>query len=89
MSDRSNISLVGNTTIGTNLGGGVCVFKCKDSGNNLQFKTLSGGTGGGGNGSYSGGSVGTTNLGGGGGGAGDGTHAGANGGSGVVIIVIG
>ena len=43
--NRSNISLVGNTTIGTNLGGGVCVFKCKDSGNNLQFKTLSGGTG--------------------------------------------
>ena len=40
MSDRSNISLVGNTTVGTNLGGGTCVFKCKDGGNNLQFKTI-------------------------------------------------
>ena len=45
MSNRSNILLVGNTTIGTNLGGGTCVFKCKDGGNNLQFKTLCAGTG--------------------------------------------
>ena len=34
MSNRSNILLVGNTTIGTNLGGGTCVFKCKNGENN-------------------------------------------------------
>ena len=45
MSDRSNILLVGNTTIGTNLGGGTGVYKDKNGGNVLQFKTLSGGTG--------------------------------------------
>lgn len=38
---RSNINLVGNTTTGQNLGDGACVFKCKSSGNNLQFKTIS------------------------------------------------
>jgi hypothetical protein len=41
MSDRSNISLVGNTTQGTNCGGGAEVFKCKAGGNNLQFRTIS------------------------------------------------
>jgi hypothetical protein len=40
MGNRSNILLVGNTTTAQNLGGGTCVFKCKDGGNNLQFKTI-------------------------------------------------
>ena len=41
MKDRSNIKLVGNTTTGQNLGTGACVFKDKNNGNNLQFKTIS------------------------------------------------
>ena len=40
MGNRSNILLVGNTTTAQNLGGGTCVFKSKDGGNNLQFKTI-------------------------------------------------
>ena len=45
MSNRSNISLVGNTTTGQNLGGGMGIFSGKNNGNNLQFKSLSAGTG--------------------------------------------
>ena len=42
MSDRSNILLVGNTTIGTNLGGGSAqIYIGKNNGNNLQFRTIS------------------------------------------------
>ena len=43
--NRSNISLVGNTTTAQNIGGGTGIFKGKVGTNNLQFKTLSGGTG--------------------------------------------
>jgi hypothetical protein len=40
--NRSNISLVGNTTQGQNLGGGdACVFKGKAGGNNLEFRSIS------------------------------------------------
>lgn len=38
---RSNINLVGNTTTGSNLGSGACVFAGKNTGNNLQFRTIS------------------------------------------------
>jgi ribosomal protein L31 len=41
MEDRSNIKLVGNTTTGQNIGTGAGVFKCKNNGNNLQFKSVS------------------------------------------------
>jgi trimeric autotransporter adhesin len=38
--NRSNISLVGNTTQGTNLGGGAGIFIGKNGENNLQFRTI-------------------------------------------------
>jgi hypothetical protein len=41
MGNRSDINLVGNTTIGQNVGSGACVFKSKLNGNNLQFRTIS------------------------------------------------
>lgn len=37
---RSNINLVGNTTFGQNVGTGTCVYKGKELGNVLQFKSL-------------------------------------------------
>jgi hypothetical protein len=40
MNGRSNISLVGNTTYGINCGGGAEIFKCKDGGNLLLFRTI-------------------------------------------------
>jgi hypothetical protein len=43
--NRSNISLVGNTTTAQNIGGGTGIYKGKVGTNNLQFKSLSGGTG--------------------------------------------
>jgi hypothetical protein len=45
MGNRSNINLVGNTTTGQNLGSGAQIFSGKNNGNNLQFKSLSAGTG--------------------------------------------
>ena len=46
MGNRSNISLVGNTTTGQNLCCGTgSIFAGKNTGNNLQFKSLSAGTG--------------------------------------------
>lgn len=41
MGNRSNINLVGNTTFGQNIGIGTDVYKCKNLGNILQYKTLS------------------------------------------------
>lgn len=41
MENRSNISLVGNTTQGNNLGSGCAIFASKSGGNILDFKTLS------------------------------------------------
>jgi len=42
MGNRSNISIVGNTTQGQNIGGGdACLFKGKGAGNILQFRTIS------------------------------------------------
>lgn len=41
MGNRSNINLVGNTTQGQNLGVGEGVYKGKDLGNTLQYKSLS------------------------------------------------
>ena len=43
--NRSNISLVGNTTTAQNVGGGKGIYKGKVGTNDLQFKSLSGGTG--------------------------------------------
>jgi hypothetical protein len=42
MANRSNISLVGNTTTGQNLGTGAGVYKHKSDANNLQFRSISG-----------------------------------------------
>ena len=40
--NRSDINLLSNSTSGTNVGNGTCIFKCKDvTGNTLQFKTIS------------------------------------------------
>ena len=44
MTNRSNISLIDNITTAENLGNGIGVFKEKSTPNNLQFRTLSGGT---------------------------------------------
>jgi len=41
MGNRSNINLVGNTTEGQNVGSGDGVYKGKNVGNTLQYKTLS------------------------------------------------
>jgi hypothetical protein len=42
MGNRSNINVVGNSTQGQNVGGGdACVFKCKPTGNVLQFRSIS------------------------------------------------
>jgi len=41
MGNRSNINLVGNTTQGQNVGIGTDIFKGKNVGNTLQYKTLS------------------------------------------------
>src|ERR1035437_5332659 len=43
--NRSNISLVSNTTTGQNVGGCVGIYKGKVGTNNLQFRSLSGGSG--------------------------------------------
>jgi hypothetical protein len=40
MDNRSNVKLVGNTTIVNNIGDGIGIYACKINGNNLQFKTL-------------------------------------------------
>jgi len=40
MSNRSNINLVGNTTQGQNVGGGAGIYKGKNGGNLLQFKSI-------------------------------------------------
>jgi hypothetical protein len=42
MANRSNISLVGNTTTGQNLGTGAGVYKNKSGANNLRFRSISG-----------------------------------------------
>ena len=41
MASRSNILLVGDTITTENLGTGACIFYCKNTSSNLQFKTIS------------------------------------------------